>query len=735
MNFQFSDEQNQLVDVFRKFFSQESGTDRVRAAEPLGFDRDLLKQLGDMGALSIRLPGSGFTLLDAGLVMEEAGSMLASVPLAEAMIATRLLAELGGNAAGELAAAAAEGASVVTLALHEVAPGKTQIVPGGAGAEAVVALQGEDVILVRRTPSGQPPKNLAAMPIAELTLAGDAGEISREVIASGPAARAAFLGGVEEWKVLTAFALSGLARQAIHLAADYAKERTAFGKAIGAYQAVAHPLADRIADVEGGRLLNLRAVDLIARGEPTAAATISMTYWWHAESAGKAVATSLHTFGGYGLAVEYDIQLYHRRAYAMGLLLGDPAQERALASDRMWCGSEAPLPPTEASSIDFEYPPEALEIGEETRELIRKAMTPEYAARTHWSYDGIIPEVEQQIGAAGLMYPDWPKEYGGRGVDIFSATASKGAWGDGGYDPHGQRTTEMVGAVVLAICSEELKRQVLPEIASGRAHCSLGYSEPHCGSDIFAARTRAVWQGDHWLINGQKMWTSGGNISRYVLLLARTDPDAPKHGGLTLFLVPTDLPGFEAHRIDTFQDEPTTTTFYADVKLPDFYRLSEVDGALKAMAAALKMEHRGGATNRFSQMAMEAAVEWARQPGPDGTERFAGFDVRQRLGRRLTHHTISELLFLYATWIGSLDDIPRSAIGPISKVFSSETYQRDMADLLQLTAPDSLLRGDSGLGIIEQFHRQSAVGTIYGGTSEIHRSQIAEVQLGLPRSR
>lgn len=735
MNFELADEQNQLIDMFRKFFSQESSMERVRAAEPLGFDRDLYRQLGDMGALSIRLPDSGFTLLDAGLVLEEAGRMLASAPLAEAMVAIRLLAASGDEAAGELAASAAEGATVVTLALHELAPGKRQIVPGAAVAEAVVALQDEDVVLVRRTPSGQAPKNLAAMPIAQLTLDGDDGEVSRQVIASGKAARDMFLAAIEEWKVLTAFALNGLGRQAVMLAADYAKERTAFGKAVGAYQAVAHPLADRIADIEGGRLLNLRATDLIASRAATAAATISMAYWWAAESTGKAVATALHTFGGYGLAVEYDIQLYHRRGYAMGLLLGDPAAERATVCDRLWRGSQAPLPPSEPSSIDFEFPPEALAIAEETRELIRKAMTPEYLARTHWSYDGIIPEVEQQIGAAGLMFPHWPKEYGGRGVDVFSATASKESWADAGYDPHGQRVSDMVGSVVLALGSEELKQQVLPEIAAGRAICSLGYSEPHCGSDIFAARTRAVWQDDHWLINGQKMWTSGGNLASYILLLARTNPDAPKHAGLTLFLVPTSLPGFEAHRIDTFQDEPTTTTFYADLKLPDFYRLSEVDGALEGMSKALKMEHRGGASNRFGLIAIATMVEWARQAGADGRERFESADVRQRLGRRVTHHTISELLFLYSTWTASLPNAPRSAIGPISKVFSSETFQRDMADLLQLTAPDSLLRGDEGMGIIEQFHRQSAVGTIYGGTSEVHRSQIAEVHLGLPRSR
>ena len=113
--------------------------------------------------------------------------------------------------------------------------------------------------------------------------------------------------------------------------------------------------------------------------------------------------------------------------------------------------------------------------------------------------------------------------------------------------------------------SDELKEEVLSRIVSGDAICSLGYSEPGCGSDVFAARTRATPDGDDWRINGSKMWTSGANIAQYVLMLTRTNPDVAKHKGLTLFVVPLDSEGIEVQAVHTFQDERTNVTFYDDV--------------------------------------------------------------------------------------------------------------------------------------------------------------------------
>src|SRR6202007_2525364 len=138
---------------------------------------------------------------------------------------------------------------------------------------------------------------------------------------------------------------------------------------------------------------------------------------------------------------------------------------------------------------------------------------------------------------------------------------------------------------------------VLSKIVAGDAVCSLGYSEPGSGSDVFAAQTKATPEGNGWRIDGQKMFTSGANIADYVLMLTRTNPDVPKHKGLTMFIVPLRAPGVEIQPVFTFQDERTNITYYDEVRIPDSYRLGEVDGGVKVMSGALELEHGGGFGN------------------------------------------------------------------------------------------------------------------------------------------
>ena len=127
--------------------------------------------------------------------------------------------------------------------------------------------------------------------------------------------------------------------------------------------------------------------------------------------------------------------------------------------------------------------------------------------------------------------------------------------------------THMVGKILIHFAGEAAQREILPRLAQGEAHCALGYSEPSCGSDIFAAKTRAVRDDGDWVIDGQKMWTSQGHFADYVLLIARTNPDVPKHQGLTLFIVPVSLPGYDVQEVKTLGGERTNITFYAGVRV------------------------------------------------------------------------------------------------------------------------------------------------------------------------
>ena len=257
-------DQQIVAETFGRFFDEHSSIARVRAAMPLGFDRSLWKSLADMGALTMRVDakhsGSGLGLLDAALVMEQAGRTLASGPLAEAIVAARLLAEIGGDEGADWVKRIADGSAVVTMALRDVALVERQQIGGGSVADAVLYLKDDGVWLYRTSASDRVPvANHANTPMSEMSLAGRG-----VVLAKGAAARAAFLAGIEEWKLLTAAALSGLSREALKRAAAYACERIQFGQPIGAYQAISHPLADLIVDTDAAQLLVWRAICSIA---------------------------------------------------------------------------------------------------------------------------------------------------------------------------------------------------------------------------------------------------------------------------------------------------------------------------------------------------------------------------------------------------------------------------------------------------------------------------------------
>jgi alkylation response protein AidB-like acyl-CoA dehydrogenase len=293
--------------------------------------------------------------------------------------------------------------------------------------------------------------------------------------------------------------------------------------------------------------------------------------------------------------------------------------------------------------------------------------------------------------------------------------------------------SNMVGTIIRRFGSDQLKREVLTKIAAGEVICSLGYSEPGSGSDVFAAATRATRDGDAWRIDGQKMFTSGANIADYVLLLARTDPELPKHKGLTMFIVPLKSPNVEIQPVFTFQDERTNITYYDGVKVADSYRLGEVNGGVKVMAGALELEH-GGGFGKTQQHMVSAAEELCRELKFRGRPLIEDPAAQVRLARATAHVMVSDVIAWRALWAG-FEKKPNAGFGPMAKLFSSEKFLKDASDLLNLTAPESLSNRKGPAGFLNQCYRHSQGTTIYGGTSEIHRSMIAERALNLPRTR
>jgi len=723
-----------VKEMFERFFATESTSERVRAAEPIGFDPALWRELIALDLPFMRVSenagGSGMSLFDACLMMEQAGRRLASAPLAEAVVALRILGELGGDVASQWMERVRDGESVLTIALHPTVAGKPQMVSGGAVAKGILSFNGSEIAIEVPSQALDAPATLGGSAIGLFV----PGQGERLIIASGDQAQKIWAAGIEEWKILTAAALVGLSREALTLASEYACERVAFGQPIGSYQGISHPLAIDVIDADGGALLLWWTLDAIAKGDKNAAANISVLFWWASRTARNAVAHAIQTFGGYGLSNEYDIQLYHRRAKSWAQVYGDPTAELTRGGRRLLLGESAELPDAGLVEVNFEVPTYEHPLADETRAILAAHLDPDREDFGEQNFEAHNWDVHKALGKAGLLYPDWPAKWGGRDGDTNAGRACRDAWQEAGYAGLAQGVTGMAGKLVQLFGQPELQEEVLPAFASGEATSCLGFTEPSGGSDVFAAKTRAVRDGDHWVINGQKMFTSGAELASYVLLLTRTDPDVAKHKGLTLFLVPLDHPGIEIQPIHTFMDELTNATFYADVRIPDRYRLGEVNSGVKTMSTALSME-QGGSYYHFQMRDMlDAVADWARTEERDGAALINHPDTLSRLARVFTQANISESLTARAQWTQVAGETD-FAYGPASKVFSTQAFIDNSADLLDLAAPASMIRSHKGLGVVEKGYRHSSATSVYGGTSEVLRSMVAERRLGLPRSR
>ncbi|MDP3676698.1 MAG: acyl-CoA dehydrogenase [Novosphingobium sp.] len=729
MNFDLTAEQEMVRDTFARFLDEQSTPQAVRKAEATGFDADLWRGLAELGAFGLRVPeahgGLGLGTFDAAIVMEEVGRTLAAGPVGEAILAARLVAMLGGDTDAIVA-----GERVASLALHDLAERPRQFLAGGAVAELVVARRGNEVVLAKVPASARPAEpNLASTGLAEVDFA-DA-EIT--VLASGAGALALFAATLEEAKLLLAAALAGLGRQALRMAAAYASERKQFGQLIGQFQAISHPLADNLCEVDGGKLLVWKAIRDIADGSGEAAPTVSLAAWASATAAASAVSQALQTFGGYGLTTEYDIYLYNLRAKAWPLVWGDPDVWLEEAGERLYGGATVDLPEVGETPIEFD-------IGEEARAMIAEIdafmtanVTPEMREKFHYSWEGFVPELHKKLAEAGLLFLSSP-ELGGRGVGPYAKSAARGAFERHGYNNPAAGVAEMVGLMISRAGSDELKREVLSRIIAGEAIASLGYSEPASGSDVFAAQTKATPEGNGWSIEGTKMFTSGANLADYVLMLTRTNTEVAKHKGLTMFIVPLKAEGVTIQPVHTFQDERTNITFYDNVRIPDSWRLGEVDGGVRTMSVALELEH-GGSFAKPMLQTLDAAEELCRViDASGGGKLIAKPRARARLARARANIMISQLFEHRATW-ASAEKKPRAALGPMAKMFSSEKFLEDARDLLDLTAPLSLTKRDGAAALLNQSYRHAHGTRIYGGTSQVHRSMIAEQALGLPRTR
>ena len=388
--------------------------------------------------------------------------------------------------------------------------------------------------------------------------------------------------------------------------------------------------------------------------------------------------------------------------------------------------------------MDWSFPPEAEEFRNEVKAFIAEHLTDDVINSTH---DGTIHnwDFHKKIAERGWLGGAVPADLGGGGKSALEMAVMIEELQLAGAPIDGMGVAIVVASVVLELGNDHLKEAIVPKLLSGETLVSFGYTEPDSGSDVAAAQTRAVKDGDEWVINGQKMWTTMAHIADYVLLLTRTNTEVPKHKGLTFFIVPLSTPGIEIHPVHTMGTERSNATFYDSVRIGDEWRIGEVDGGWEIMKAALKYE-RGIAGGQFpSPPLIDAFIEYACESSrPDGTAPVEDRLVRERLVRAMIDVEVCRG-FAYNTAFLASEGVMFGVEGSMTKLFASESYKKHSKWFIEMAGIEGLVSlGEETApvgGVLDEHFRHAPVTTIYGGTSEISRNLIAEGLLGLPRTR
>ncbi|MFB6783931.1 acyl-CoA dehydrogenase family protein [Streptomyces sp. NPDC056352] len=340
-------------------------------------------------------------------------------------------------------------------------------------------------------------------------------------------------------------------------------------------------------------------------------------------------------------------------------------------------------------------------------------------------------EVVKRLGSDGWLGIGWPKEYGGQGRSIeeqyvfFDEVQRAGL-------PFPFVTVNTVGPTLMAYGSQEHKERFLPGILSGDSVFAIGYTEPEAGTDLASLTTRAVRDGDGFVVDGSKIFTSGANTADHIWLAVRTDPDAPKHQGISILVVPTDAEGFSWSPIRTVGGMVVTATYYSGVRVPATEVVGEVNGGWRLITAQLNHERIGLAAlgGRMIQL-WERVLEWAKA---NGTAELPW--VRQEFAR--THARLEAMRLMNWKMTGAVaQGTLTGAEAGAAKTYGTETHIEVQRSLTQILGAAGRIRPESPgavlAGQVEQLSRQGIVNTFGGGVNEVLRDMVATQGLGLPR--
>ncbi|HET6665501.1 MAG TPA: acyl-CoA dehydrogenase family protein [Acidimicrobiales bacterium] len=385
--------------------------------------------------------------------------------------------------------------------------------------------------------------------------------------------------------------------------------------------------------------------------------------------------------------------------------------------------------------MQIAYTPEQEALKRELRAYFGELMTPEVQAEATAGNTGgpACLAAVRKMGADGWLGLGWPTEYGGQGKgDVEQFIFTDEAWRAGAPLPF--LTINTVGKTIMEFGSQAQKDFFLPRILAGELHFSIGYTEPSAGTDLASLRTTAVKDGDEWVINGQKIFTSLASYADYIWLAARTDPEAPKHKGISIFLVPTSDPGFSYTKIHTMVNASTFNTYYDDVRVGDDAVVYGVNRGWDLIINQLNYERVSLAPPGMLSRTFEDTVRWAQDTKlPDGRRVIDQEWVQVNLARVRAKLEFLQLIGWKVASSGGANPADASS----TKVFGTELSLEAYKLLSEVLGPAASLRkGSPGAvlaGRIERGVQGALILTFGGGVNEVQRDLIALFGLGMPR--
>jgi 3-oxochol-4-en-24-oyl-CoA dehydrogenase len=713
MSIAISEEHRALAQSVADFLTNHQS--RAAARNLLTTEADTLPaywaELGSLGLLGLHVPeelgGSGFGLPETLVVTEQMGRYLAPGPFVPTVITSAVLAAAGpddlrkrllpGLADGSVIGAAALGGEVTYA--DGAATGKAGVVIGGHLADVLLVPAGDDVLVIEKAAGGihaEVPANLdqsrraarVRFSAAPATVLPGARRLLTDV------ARAVF-----------AAEATGIAAETTEQAAEYAKIRQQFGRPIATFQAVKHHCANMLVAAE----LATAAVWDAGRAGLTGGDQLSYTAAIAAVLASSAAVgnanLSIQVHGGIGFTWEHDAHLYLRRATAIAAVLGT---EQAAIEITDLVRRDV----RRAAAVDL--PPEA--------EAIRAAIGPDVAGLRDLTGEAR----KRALIDAGYAMPHWPKPWGRDAAAIEQLVIEQEFAAAGIKRPSLGITSWIILTLIQHASPEQIARWVRPALSQDVIWCQL-FSEPGAGSDAAGISTRATRVDGGWLINGQKVWTSGAHRAAFGLATVRTNPDAPKHQGITTMVIDMHAPGVTVRPLKMPNgNSEFNEIFFDDVFVPDADVVGPVDAGWTVARATLGNESVsiGGGDGGMS-MPIKAFIA----PLDAHPERLAG--GAGRVGRHIARTQAMGVLNQRAAYRAVAGGGPGPE-GNVTKLLLSEIGHETAAIMAQLAGPDAaFLEGDGAMGATLMLMNRAL--SIAGGTSEIKRNQIAERILGLPR--